>query len=81
MYLSKEATNKDRSLKMRLLLLSDDKPSLDTELIWQQNDYFVDQKGEFTLNKVNFPENTLVYGNQGSILSMQFIWTTWYLDS
>ena len=71
MYLSKEATNKDQSLKMRLLLSSDDKPSLDTELIWQWNGYFGGQKGEFTLNKLNFPENTLIYTNQGSILTLK----------
>ena len=71
MYLSKEATNKDQSLKMRLLLSSDDKPSLDTELIWQWNGYFGGQKGEFTLNKLNFPENTLIYANQGSISTLK----------
>ena len=62
---------------MKLLLLSDDELSLDTELIWNQNGFFGDQKGELTLNKVNFPENTLIYTNQGSILtrvgSMPFI--------
>ena len=31
--LSKEATNKDKSLKMRILLSPDDKPSLDTEVV------------------------------------------------
>ena len=54
MYLSKETMNKDQTLKMKLLLLSDDKPSLDTELIWNQNGFFGDQKGELTLSKVNF---------------------------
>ena len=39
---------------MRLLPSSDDKPSLDTEFIWKQNGFFSDQKGEFTLKKVNF---------------------------
>ena len=80
MYLSKRATNKDWSLNMRLLLLSDDKPSLDTELIWLQNGYFDDQKGEFTLNKVNFPENTPIYANQGSISTLKGGEHAIYLD-
>ena len=80
MYLSEEATNKDQSLKMRLLLLSDDKPSLDTELIWQQNGYFGNQRRELTLNKVNFPENTLIYTNQGSVLTLKCGEHAIYLD-
>ena len=56
---------------MKLLLLTDDKTSLDTELIWKESGFFRDQKGEFTLNKVNFPENTLIYASQGSILSLK----------
>ena len=68
MYLSTEATNKDQSLKMKVLLLTDDKATLDTELIWKKSGFFGDQKGEFTRNKANFPENTLIYTNQGSIL-------------
>ena len=71
MYLSEETTTKDQTLKMKLLLSFDDKPSLDTELIWSQNGFFCDQKGELTLNKVNFSENTLIYTNQGSILTLK----------
>ena len=63
MYLSKEVTNKDQSLKMKLLLLTDDKAALDTELIWKKSGFFGYQKGVFTVNKANFPENTLVYTN------------------
>ena len=33
MYLSKEATSKDQSLKMKLLLMTDDKAAVGTELI------------------------------------------------
>ena len=40
MYLTKEATNKDQSLKIQLLLSADDKTILDTELIWKKTDYF-----------------------------------------
>ena len=82
MYLSKEATNIDQTLKMKLFLSSDDKPLLDTKLILSQNGFFGDQKVELALNKVNFPENTLIYTNQGSILTLEggesilFIWIT-----
>ena len=33
----------------------------------QKNVFFGDQKGDFTIKKPNFPENTLVYCNQGTI--------------
>ena len=80
MYLSEETTTKDQTLKMKLLLSFDDKPSLDTELIWNQNGFFCNQKGELTLNKVNFPENTLIYTNQGSILTLKGEEHAIYLD-
>lgn len=70
MYLSKKATNKDQSLKMKLLLSADDKASLDTKLIWKSSGFFGDEKGEFTLNKVNFPGNTLIYAKQGLISTL-----------
>ena len=59
-YLSKEATKKDQSLKMKSLLSTDDKAALDAELIWKKSGFFGDQKGEFTINKANFPESTLI---------------------
>ena len=48
MYLSTEATNKDQSLKMKVLLLTDDKATLDTELIWEKSGFFGDQKGKLS---------------------------------
>ena len=71
MHLSKEATNKDQSVKMKLLLLTDDKASLDAELIWKRSGFFGDQRGEFNLNKVKFLENTLIYANQRSISTLK----------
>ena len=53
MYLSKEVTNKDESLKMRLLLSSDDKPSLDTEFIWQKKWLFWWSKGGVYLHNTD----------------------------
>ena len=80
MYLSKEATNKGQSLKVKLLLLVNDKASLDTELIWKRSGFFRDQKGEFALNKVDFPENTPIYANQGSISTLKGGDYTIYID-
>ena len=80
MYLSKETTNKDQTLKMKLLLSSDDKPSLDTEVIWSQCGFFGNQKGELTLTKENFPENILIYVNQESISTLKGGKHTTYLD-
>ena len=80
MYLSTEVTNKDQSLKMKVLLLTDDKATLDTELIWKKSDFFGDQKGEFTKSKANLPENTLIYTNQGSILTHKGCDYAIYLD-
>ena len=65
MYLSKEAINKDQSLKMQLLLSGDDKATLDTELVWKKMGFLEIEK-ESTINKENFSENPLVYANQGS---------------
>ena len=72
-YLSKEATNKDHSLKMKYLLPLDDKSAaaLNTESIWKSSDLFRDRKGEFIINKANFPENTLIYANQGSTSTLK----------
>ena len=71
MYLSKEATNKNQSLKMKLLLMTDDKAAVGTELIQKLGRLFGDQKGEFTINKPKFRENTLIYANQRSILTLK----------
>ena len=49
LYLSKEATNEDASLKMQFLLSSRDDDKCPTETIWRRNGFFGDQKGEFTI--------------------------------
>ena len=67
LYLSKEATDKDASLKMQLLLSSKGDDKCPTETIWRRNGFFGDQKVEFTITKANFPENTLIYINNGTI--------------
>ena len=69
MYLSKEATNKDKNLKTQLSLSTEtgDEKSADTEKIWDKPGFFGDQVADFTNNKVNFQKNTLVYANQGDL--------------
>ena len=37
----------------------------------EKNSFFGDEKGDFTIKKANFPENTLIYCNQGSISTLR----------
>ena len=82
MFLSKEATKKDESLKMQTMLsLKDDKgDSSSTEKMWKSNGFFGGQKTNLTISKANFPENTLVYVNNGSIFAAKGGQTAVYLD-
>ena len=73
MLLSKEANTKDTQLKSQLLLsFKDDDPSKDSESIWLESGYFCNQRAELTIQKANFPENTLIYVNQlyGSLVKV-----------
>ena len=81
MFLSKEATKKNESLKMQTMLsLKDDKgDSSSTEKMWKSNGFFGDQKTNLTIIKANFPENTLVYVNNGSIFAVKGGKTAVYL--
>ena len=69
MVLSKEMTDKDRSLKTQLLIKSnsDVDERLSGEKVWKNN-VFKHVKPELNLEKANMPENTLYYVNQ-SLLS------------
>ena len=71
MYLSKEATSKDASLKMQLLFSSRDDDKCLTKAIWCRNGFFGDQKGEFTITKVNFPKTTLTFVNNGTLSTVK----------
>ena len=67
--LSKEAVDKDRSLKMQVLVTSDDsQDKLCGERVWKNNGFFQDLRPDLSLEKKNIPENTLFYVNQ-SLLS------------
>ena len=66
-FLSKEATNKDKNFKIEMLLSLDKSDSSNSEKIWRKKGFCGDRKSDFTITKVSFPENTLVYCNQGTI--------------
>ena len=57
MFSSKEATNKDLSLKMQMILSLDKDDSTNSEKIWKAKGFFGDQKGDSIIKKPNFPEN------------------------
>ena len=67
MILSKEATEKDRQMKMKLFMSIDNSDSSPSEKIWVNNGFFGDQRSDLTVSKEKFPENTLLYANQGVI--------------
>ena len=56
---------------MQMMLSLDKTYSTNTEKIWKKNFFFGDQESDFTITKPNFPENTLVYCNQGVILVLK----------
>ena len=65
--LSKEISDKDRSMKTQLLLSSPSKgeDKLSGENVWEEYGYFEEVKPEVNIEKVNIPENILFYINQG----------------
>ena len=66
-----------------MLSLKDDQAdSSSTEKIWKSNGYFFfgDQRTDLTINKANFPGNTLAYVNNGSISAVRRGQTAIYLD-
>ena len=42
-----------------------------TETVWLGNGFFDEQRSDLTITKPNFPENTLVYVNQGTISTVK----------
>ena len=63
--LSKEATDKDHSLKTQLLFTSNDsQEKLSGEHVWKNNGFFQDLRPDLNLEKKNIPKNTLFYINQ-----------------
>ena len=73
MVLSKELTDKDRSMKTQLLIRSptNDDEKLSGEKVWKNNGFFKDIKPELNLEKVNIPENCLFYVNQSFLSTVK----------
>ena len=72
MLLSKEMTDKDRSMKTQLLIRSNDgDDKLSGEKVWNENGFFKDIRPELNLEKVNMPENTLHYVNQAFLSTVK----------
>ena len=70
---SKEMTDKDRSMKSQLLFKpskSNDK-ACSGEKVWKENGFFEDVEAQLNLQKVNIPENCLVYVNQGFLSTVK----------
>ena len=70
--LSKEMTDKDKSMKTQLLYKpkNDDKV-YSGEKIWKKNEFFQDVRAELNLEKANIPENCLLYVNQGFLSTVK----------
>ena len=73
MVLSKEMTDKDRSMKTQLLIRSttDGDDKLSGENAWKNNGFFKDVKPELNLGKVNMPENAVFYVNQSFLSTVK----------
>ena len=73
MVLSKEPTDKDRSMKTQLLISStaSNDEKLSGENVWKNNGFFKDTKPELNLEKVNIPENCLFYVNQSFLSTVK----------
>ena len=70
--LSKEATDKDRSLKTQLLVTSNDsQEKLSGKSVWRNNGSFQDLRPDLNLEKKNIPENTLFYINQSFLSTVK----------
>ena len=74
MLLSKELTDKDRSMKTQLLIRSpqaNEDEKLSGEKVWAENVFFHDIRPELNLEKVNIPENCLFYVNQAFLSTVK----------
>ena len=69
--LSKEMTDKDKSMKTQLLYNPKQENKLSGEKIWKKDGFFKDVRAELNLEKVNIPENCLFYANQGFLSTVK----------
>ena len=78
---SKEMTDKDKSMKTQLMVKSEPQNKLLGEQIWRKNGFFKDVRAELRLDKVNIPENCLIYINQGFLSTVKNGEIAMYLDN
>ena len=71
--MSKEVSDKDRSMKTQLLMTSpsNSDEKVCGEKVWKENGFFKEIKPEMNIEKANVPENTLLYINQGFISTVK----------
>ena len=71
--MSKEVSDKDRSMKTQLLMSSpiNSEEKVSGEKVWKENGFFKEIKPEMNIEKANVPENTLLYINQGFISTVK----------
>ena len=69
--LSKEMTDQDRSMKSQLLVKKTDDKVCSGEKVWKENGFFKDVEARLNLQKVNIPENCLLYVNQGFLSTVK----------
>ena len=70
--LTKEAANKDRSLKTQLTVSSKiSEEKISGERVWRNEGFFKETKPELNLEKKNIPENCLLYINQSYISTVK----------
>ena len=74
-------TDKDKSMKTQLMLKSEPQNKLSGEQIWKKNGFFKDVRAELSLEKVNIPENCLIYINQGFLSTVKNGEIAMYLDN
>ena len=71
MLLSKEMTDKDRSLKTQLIVSSNQTMKKLAVRVWKNDGFFKDLRPNLNIEKVNVPENTLYYVNQSFLFTVK----------
>ena len=71
MFLSSESQNQNKKLKSQMMVSLGESRDSNTEKMWEEPGFFKNQRVDLTIPKANFPENTLVYINQGSVSQMK----------
>ena len=79
--LSKEMTDKDKSMKTQLLYKPKQENKLLGEKIWKKDGFFKDVRADLNLEKVNIPENCLLYANQGFLSTVKSGEIAMYLNN